>query len=361
MCWLMLNTHNHRQFSAVGRYIMKKLQKTIILLFLVQICFGQNLNIINNEAIQFSLKQKKDTIDFILVDTKTDEKKPIFLFCQGSLPMPLFVKPEKEDMWMIGGGITNFDINEIKKNYHLIVISMPRTPVIVNEKHLNKSYCYIPNEKEPDEFDKEYVKADFLENYEYRAEKVLNFLRKQKWVDNSKLIVAGHSQGSKVATLIALNNKKVTHLGLFGANPFGRIDQLIRDERKSAENKEITWEKADKNMEETYQMYRDSYDKNTLKKNPDLLAWKSFSRPLLNDWLQIKIPTYLAYGTNDIASDLCDLVPLFYIQKAKDNLTYKRYLNLEHNFFEVNEDGTTNYEKEHWKEVMNEFIKWSKK
>ena len=53
---------------------MKKLQKTIILLFLVQICFGQNLNIINNEAIQFSLKQKKDTIDFILVDTKTDEK-----------------------------------------------------------------------------------------------------------------------------------------------------------------------------------------------------------------------------------------------------------------------------------------------
>ena len=70
------------------------------------------------------------------------------------------------------------------------------------------------------------------------------FLRKQKWVDNSKLIVAGHSQGSKVATVIALNNKKVTHLGLFGANPFGRIDQNIRNYINEDEIKEITWEIA---------------------------------------------------------------------------------------------------------------------
>jgi len=329
---------------------MGKLQNTIILLFLVQISFGQKLNTINNQAIQFSIKNKKDTINFILIDTKLDEIKPVFLFCQGSLPIPLFVKPEKEDIWMIGGGISNFDLNKIKKSYHLIVIS-----------NLNNSYCYIPNENKPDEFSKEFVKSDFLENYENRAQKVLKYLRKQKWVDNTKLIVAGHSQGSKVATLIALNNKKVTHLGLFGANPFGRIDQKIRGYRKEAEKKEISWTEANEKIEKTYQMYKDSYDKDTLIKKPYLLAWKSFSRPLLNDWLQIKIPTYLAYGTNDIASDLCDLVPLFYIQNSKNNLTYKRYLNLEHNFFEVNEDGTPNYEKEHWKEVMNEFVKWIEK
>ena len=340
---------------------MKKLQKTIILLFLVQISFGQNQKTINNQAILFSLKQKNDTIDFIVVDTKTDVKKPIFLFCQGSLPMPLFVKPEKEEIWMIGGGITNFDLVEIKKNYHLIVISMPKTPVIVDEKNLNKSYCYIPNPNEPDEFDKEYVKSDYLENYEKRANEVLKFLKKQKWVEPSKLIVAGHSQGSKVATIIALNNKNVTHLGLFGANPLGRIDQKIRDYRKSAESKQITWTEADEQIENTYQMLRDSYNADALKKEPYLLAWKSFSRPLLNDWLKIKIPTYLAYATNDIAADLCDLVPIFYIQNSKKNLTYKRYLNLEHNFFEVNDDGRANYEKEHWKEVMNDFVKWTLK
>lgn len=340
---------------------MKKIQKTIILLFLVQISFGQNQKIINNQAILFSLKQKKDTIDFIVIDTITDVKKPIFLFCQGSLPMPLFVKPEKKEIWMIAGGIKNFDIDEIKKQYHLIVISMPKTPVLVNEKNVNKSYCYIPNPNEPDEFDKEYIESDYLENYEKRANEVLKFLRKQKWVDNSKLVVAGHSQGSKVATVIALNNKNVTKLGVLGANPFGRIDQKIRDYRKRAESKQITWDEADYQIENTYQMLRDSYNADTLKKQPYLLAWKSFSRPLLNDWLKIKIPTYLAYGTNDIASDLCDLVPLFYIQNSKTNLTYKRYLNLEHNFFEVNDDGEANYEKEHWKEVMNDFVKWTLK
>ncbi|RYJ51341.1 hypothetical protein DR871_013005 [Flavobacterium petrolei] len=128
---------------------MKKLQTTLFLLLLIQISFGQKLNIINNQAIQFSIKKEKDTINFVLIDTNLDEIKPIFLFCQGSLPMPLFVKPAKENIWMIGGGITNFEINEIKKNYHLIVISMPKTPVIVNEKNLNKSYCYIPNVENP--------------------------------------------------------------------------------------------------------------------------------------------------------------------------------------------------------------------
>lgn len=340
---------------------MKKLQTALILLFLVQICFGQKLNIINNQAIQFSLKENNDTIDFIVVDTKLDTKKPVFLFCQGSLPVPLFVKPENEEIWMIGGGITNFDLNEIKKNYHLIVISMPKTPVVVEEKNLNKSYSYIPDPAKPDELDTAFVKSDYLENYEKRAQIVLKFLRKQRWADHSKLIVAGHSQGSKVATSIALNNRNVTHLGLFGANPFGRIDQNIRDYRKSAEKKEMTWEEADVKIERAYQMLRDAYDADTLKSKPYLLAWKSFSRPLINDWLKIKIPTYLAYGTNDIASDLCDLVPVFYIQNSKTNLTYKRYLNLEHNFFETDENGKANYEKAHWEEVMGEFVKWTLK
>ncbi|MBP6425531.1 MAG: hypothetical protein KA278_07400 [Flavobacterium sp.] len=340
---------------------MKKISLTFLVCFFVQISISQNFKIINNEAIHFNLKQKNDIIDFIVIDTKLDVKKPIFLFCQGSLPLPLFVQPENEKMWMIGGGITNFDYLKIIEKYHLIVISMPYTPVVVGEKNVNESYCYVPDATKPDQFVDEYVKADYLENYEKRAKAVLNFLRKQKWVDNSKLVVAGHSQGSKVATLIAFNNKKVTHLGLFSSNPFGRIDQLIRDYRKSAEKKEITWKEADEKIERKYQMYMDSYDEKKCKSDPNLLAWKSFSRPLINDWVQIEVPTYLAYGTNDIASDLCDIVPLFYIQKGKTNLTYKRYLNLEHNFYEVKDDGEVDYDKGHWEDVMNEFLQWTLK
>ncbi|MBS7254464.1 alpha/beta hydrolase [Flavobacterium branchiicola] len=340
---------------------MNTLLRLIPVLFLFQYSFAQNGELINKQAIHFSLKEDKDAIDFIVIDTVLTTKKPVFLFCQGSLPMPLFVKPEKESMWMIAGGIRNFDIAKIKEHYHLVIISMPKTPVIAEEKNLNKSYSYIPNPDKPEDFDREFELSDYLENYQKRGNAVLKFLQKQKWVDSSKLVVAGHSQGSKVASALAVSNKKITQLGLFGANPFGRIDQLIRDDRKAAEAHAITWKEADESMEKNYQMLRDSYNEDKLNTKPYLLAWKSFSKPQINDWLKIEIPTYLAYATNDIASDLCDLVPLFYIQHSKTNLTYKRYLDLEHNFFEVKENGRADHEKPHWKEVMNDFIDWTLK
>ncbi len=192
-----------------------------------------------------------------------------------------------------------------------------------------------------------------------RAIKVLKFLKKQKWTDNEKLIVAGHSQGSKVATKIASKYKNVSKLGLFGANPFGRIDQDIRENRKKAERKEISWKEATNNTEKQYQFYRDANDLEKVRTNPELLAWKSFSEPLVQDWLSYDKPIYLAYGTNDITADLCDLVPLFFIRENKKNLTYKRYLNLNHNFYESDENGRVNREKPHWQEVMNNFVEWT--
>ena len=96
------------------------------------------------------------------------------------------------------------------------------------------------------------------------------------------------------------------------------------------------------------------------KTDPSLKAWASFSEPMYDDWLQLSIPIYLAYGTEDRTSDLCDIVPFFFIREKKDNLTLKRYLRLEHNFFEVDAQGRANYEKGHWESVMNGFLEWIK-
>ena len=80
---------------------------------------------------------------------------------------------------------------------------------------------------------------------------------------------------------MAATNKNVSKLGLFSANPFGRIDQNIREYRKDAEQKQISWEAADKGIEEEYQMFRDAYNPKKLAQKLELLAWKSFSVPLL--------------------------------------------------------------------------------
>lgn len=332
--------------------------KIIIFFLLINSFSFSQKKIINNESTAFRLTSKDDNIEFIVFDTNFKTKKPIFLWCQGSLPYPLYVN-SPEGIWLIGGGIQNFDLDNITKNYYLVIISMPETPLIAEENQINEAYWYFGNSADKNIPTDEFQKADVLENYTKRAIKVLKFLKKQKWVDNSKLIVAGHSQGSKVATKIAKNYKPVTKLGLFGANPFGRIDQNIRQSRKDAESKIISWEKADKEIEEQYEIYRDAYNPEKVKANINLTAWISFSEPLIDDWLKIKKPIYLAYGTNDIASDLCDLVPLYFTKNHNTNLTYKRYLNLEHNFFEVDENGQPNHDRARWKEVMNSFVEWS--
>ncbi len=334
---------------------------TLILCFLFPVCLtAQQVEVINNQAIHFQLADKKDPIDFIVIDTVLNQKKPILLFCQGSMPMPLFIDygPDK-GLFMAGGGVSNFDISKIQKYYHLVVISKPETPFIVKSSNINKDYSYITDSTNKISFKKEFLLGDYVENYVNRANKVISYLRKQPWVDKNKLVVFGHSQGGHIAPGIAVKNKHVTHLGLAGANLFGRISVMILKERKRAETGKITWEVAEKNMNEWYQFWKEANNAEIVKTKPQLISWKSFSEPpAYKTLLKINIPIYLTYGTSDI-SDMSDLMPLIFISHEKNNLTLKRYFGLEHNFFEVDENGVPNYEKDHWKEVMNGFIDWT--
>jgi len=337
---------------------MRKLIAILTLLYCSANSFGQSGQLIENKAIKFSIELEADTIDFIVVDTLLNEKKPIFLWCQGSLPVPLFCEIENYGNYFFGGGVSNFDYREIAKQYHLVIISMPKTPILVRKENLNSSFQYIPNPEEPNKFSIDYIKADYLENYVNRGLKVLEFLKLQDWVDHEKLVVAGHSQGTKIATKIAAKNNEVTHLGLFAANPFGRIDQYVREARLDAQLGKISWEKADSLMNNYYEFYKQVNNEDSINADPSLNAWKTFTQTYYDDWLSLEIPIYLAYGTEDRTSDLCDIVPLFFIEKGKENLTLKRYIGLEHNFFELKENGRANHEKGHWNEVIEEFIQW---
>ncbi len=333
----------------------------ILLLFISKSIFPQKIGNIDNKAIHFELKHKNDTIDFIVVDTILTKKKPIFLFCQGSMPIPLFFEFENNRLFMFGGGISNFDIASITKHYHLVVVSMPKTPLISNVNHMNKSYCYIPDTTQKDKFKQDFLHSDYMDNYVERASVVLKYLKQQQWVDNDVLIVAGHSQGSKIATVLASINEDISKVGLFGANPFGRIDQMIRKERKLAESGDKTWEEAEKGIDYWYKYWERANDTVMINKYPQYIPWKSFSKPTINYLLDINVPIYLTYGTNDITSDLCDILPILFISKDKDNLTLKRQIGLEHNFFELKENGRADHNKSHWVDVMNEFIEWTVK
>jgi pimeloyl-ACP methyl ester carboxylesterase len=320
--------------------------------------FGQSSNPkIAEGYTHFQTTLKKDTIDFVVADTNLTVKKPVLLFCQGSQPVPLFF--DFPDQGIIPVALNNFDVNEMKKHYHVVVISMPKTPVTVGWDHLNKQYNYVLDTASEYSYDPEFVKADYLENYVARANHVLKYLSKQKWVDNEQLVIAGHSQGSHVALGIAHANKNVTQLGLFGFNPLGRIDQYIRSARKQAEAGEITWQHADSIQKEIYEEYQ-SYNKPDITQNSYFAnSWKSFSKSQLSELVNLKIPVYIAYGSNDINSDFCDLLPLYFIEKGKSDNKVIRYPNLEHNFFPIDKNGYPDYQNGKWYWVMNSFISWS--
>ena len=174
---------------------------------------------------QFSLKSKKDTIDFVVTGTNLTVKKPVFLFVQGSMPLPLFADFPGQGVFSLSLG--NFDLPTMHKQFHVVVISMPKTPVVVGPAHLNENYCYIPDSTKTNEISDAFVKADYQDNYVDRANKVLAFLAKQKWVDNSRVVVAGHSQGSRVVAELVTKNKRITHAGLFGFSPLGRVEEQV--------------------------------------------------------------------------------------------------------------------------------------
>jgi len=319
-------------------------------------CSAQD-DIINDQATLFRIPNAQDTIEFIVVNTNLSDRKPLLLWCQGSLPYPLFVKANSGELYLMGGGVSNFDYQNIKEDYHLVVISMPKTPVIADERDLNASYWYAS--KTGNEPIEEFLRNDYLENYVNRATKVISFLKKKTWIDKKKIIVAGHSQGAKVAVQIGAENKSVTHIGLFSANLFGRMDQMIRQARKDAEQGKISWEEAITQMEGYYALYSNSNSIQKQQSDPSLIAWQSFSTPQIEKLSTVKKPIYLAYGTSDIISDLNDLAPLYFIRnKNEQSLTIKPYPNLDHNFFELDDNGQPDRTKKHWNKVFMSFLEW---
>lgn len=334
--------------------------KSSLVLFLVTIIHFQGITqqpVPGIDFTQFSLKSKNDTIDFVVSGTDLTVKKPVFLFVQGSLPIPLFVDFGEQGVYPMPLG--NFDLKTMHSHYHIVTISMPKIPVLVSRNHVNEQYMYIADSTIKNSVPDAYLKADYLENYVNRANKVIDFLRKQKWVDNSRLVAAGHSQGSRIVAELAATNPKITHAGLFGFSPLGRVQEQVWLNYKEFILGHLTWEEYEaKQNQQTEFQKQISADKG---EDIGLIPWKSFTGIGFERLAQIKTPVYIALATEDKCAFLNELIPIYFIQSGKMNYELKRYNGLEHNYFPILPDGKVDYENGKWGEVMNAFVTWTLK
>src|SRR4029079_5270299 len=157
--------------------------KTIILitffLFTASL-YGQNERAEDYGFRHFKTVYKGDTIDILIKSKKGEEqkKKPLFLFCQGSLPIPLIIKYDDNGKKGIYP-VFVFNPDNLSNEYHLVIINKPYVPLIAEQKSLKADLTYSDN---TGKFPKSYIERNLLDYYVERNIAVIKFLQKQPWV-----------------------------------------------------------------------------------------------------------------------------------------------------------------------------------
>lgn len=323
----------------------------ILLLLLTTSAFGQNKTPQEFGYRHIVLKFKTDNVDILIKSNKGEEnvQKPLFFFCQGSLPQPI-IKYHVDNVY----GVFPFEADSLSKKYHLIIVSKPYIPVVVDYKTLSTSFNYVDSSGK---FPKEYSDRNLLSYYIPRNIAVLKYLQKQKWVITTKLVVAGHSEGSTVAAKMAAGYKKITHLIYAGGNPMGRIMSMIGQSRANETDTDSTkfgeeevkyWESVVKNKSDMDGSQGDTHK-----------ATFEFSQPPIEYLVKLKIPVLVSYGTKDWSAPFNDFMRINFIQQGKTNFTFQPYIGTEHNFFPLSADNKPNYDIFNWNKVAYDWLKWT--
>ena len=333
------------------RHIVRPLL-TILLLFFSNFLFGQKTDEFGFRHLQTIYKG--DSVDILIKSKKGEElkKKPLLLFCQGSLPIPLIIKYDENGKQGIFH-VFVFNPDSLSREYHLAIIGKPFIPLMVDQKSLNYNMTFTDKTCA---FPKEYLKRNFLDYYVDRDISVIKFLQKQSWVDKSKLVVAGHSEGSTIAAKLALKFPRVTELIYASGNPLGRILTIIEEGRIGETNST----KYAENMIKHWKDIVDSSNYVNTKIGDTYKATYGFSIPPMQYLKKLKIPVLICYGTKDAGTPFIDYFRVDMIRQKKKNFTFKAYIGLDHNFFPLKPTGEINYDIFNWDKVAEDWRSWLK-
>ena len=324
---------------------------SILLLLVTTSTFGQTKTPKEFGYRHIVLKYKTDNVDILIKSKKGEENvpKPLFFFCQGSLPQPL-IKYHADDVY----GIFPFNADSLSKKYHLIIVSKPYIPIVADYKTLSPGFNYVDSSGK---FPKEYSDRNLLSYYVPRNIAILKYLQKQKWVTTPQLVAAGHSEGSTVAAKMAADYKKITHLIYASGNPMGRIMSIIGQSRANETDTDSTkfgeegikyWESVVQNKSNMNGSQGDTPK-----------ATFEFSQPPIEYLGKLKIPVLVSYGTKDWSAPFNDFMRVNFFQQGKINFTFQPYIETEHNFFPLTVDNKPNYDIFNWDKVANDWLKWT--
>ncbi len=85
-------------------------------------------------------KYNKTTVDVLIQSKKGEEniRKPLFFWCQGSMPQPI-LKYDETGLY----GTFPFEVTDFLNEFHVVIIGKPGVPVISDVKFLKSNYQYF--------------------------------------------------------------------------------------------------------------------------------------------------------------------------------------------------------------------------
>lgn len=295
------------------------------------------------------MRYQKDPVDILVMSKEGEElkPKPILLFDQGSLARPLILLGDQGKPYRV----FPFQTDSLLVNFHLVIVGKPYVPVIANYSDLKHGAYTDPETGIPPI---QFYSRDNVDYYVKRAKEVIRHLKKQPWVKQDTLVVAGHSAGSTVVAKLALKSRDVTHLIFSGGNPFGRMATMVAQARAYDDSTGTGAERGFKYWEDIVQdpasvvsqggdSYKTTYD---------------FSIPPINYLLKLRIPVLVTYGTRDYGVPFNDYLRLETIRRKKRNFTFKAYIGVEHNYFGFDKEGKVDYDKFGWDQVALDWQAW---
>jgi Acetyl xylan esterase (AXE1) len=326
--------------------------KLVVIFSLLSLClFAQNKT---PEQFGFRLLKtfyKGDSIDILILSQKGDEQKtkPLILFCQGSLPIPL-IKTIHNNLYPV----FPFQTDGLLKEHHIAIIGSPYIPLIVPADELGEKFTYI--EKKTNKAPLDFFKRNYLDYYVNRNIAVISHLQSFTYISREKLVVAGHLQGYTIAAKMASISPKITHLIITSGNPFGQITSMLAEFRKAEKMGDSTnygeelidyWQSVVNNNENEDAIYGDTYK-----------SIYDFSTPVIHYLEKLKIPIFICYGTKDLSTPYNDYLRIELLRQRKENFTFKTYLGREHDFWSLKENGEINYNDSGWDKVANDWRSW---
>ncbi|MEM6285823.1 MAG: acetylxylan esterase [Bacteroidota bacterium] len=141
----------------------------------------------------------------------TTRALPLVIYLQGSGYGPIFSGPSDRLSHVLMLKPTDFP------GFHYAVVSKPEAPF------------WAPEAGEPPTA---YHEALTLDRRVGDASAAIDLLAAQPWVDTSRVVVVGHSEGAQVAPALAAANGRITHVAALAASGLSQAFDFVLDVRR---------------------------------------------------------------------------------------------------------------------------------